>query len=215
MWKATALRTNRPAPVLLTASAALALALALTACGGSGSGSGSVSVAESGAAPTSAAPSASASSSPSAGKNAGRAVDCTVARLTLVVKRVSSPVNHIVIEAVNKGSRACRLYEFPYMRFTADREEPVEPVEESNPQTIVTIAPGATAYAGVTIASADGSAAGSGHKATTLGLVLTGAGGGAVTDELHLPLPGGSLYVEDNAARVTYWENSLAEALTW
>ncbi|WP_169316889.1 DUF4232 domain-containing protein [Actinacidiphila oryziradicis] len=213
------MRTNRPAPVLLIASAALALALTptLTACGGSGSGSGSVSVAESGAAPTSAAPSpsASASSSPSAGKNAGRAVDCTVARLTLVVKKVSSPVNHIVIEAVNKGSRACRLYEFPYMRFTADREEPVEPVEESNPHTIVTIAPGATAYAGVTIASADGSAAGSGHKAATLGLVLTGAGGGAVTDELHLPLPGGSLYVEDNAARVTYWENSLAEALTW
>jgi hypothetical protein len=101
------------------------------------------------------------------------------------------------------------------MRFTADREEPVEPVEDSNPNAVVTIAPGATAYAGVTTASTDGSGADSGHKATTFGLVLLTEEDGGDVGEAQIPLPGGSLYVEDNSARVTYWQNSLSDALMW
>jgi hypothetical protein len=142
-------------------------------------------------------------------------VDCTVARVTLVVKKVSSPVNHIVIEARNKGSHPCRLYEFPLLRFSTDREEPSEPVEESKPQTVVVIAPGATAYAGVTTASADGGDADSGHRAATLDLVMPTAEDGADIAELHLPLPGGPRYVEDDAVRVTYWQSSLEDALMW
>ncbi|WP_405725766.1 DUF4232 domain-containing protein [Streptomyces sp. NBC_01537] len=142
-------------------------------------------------------------------------MDCTKDLLTVVVSKVSSPVNHLVIEAVNKGSRTCVLYEFPYMRFTADREEPVEPVEESNPNAVVTLAPGATAYAGVTTASTDGSGADSGHKATTFGLVMLTAEDGGDQTEVQIPLPGGSLYVEDDSARVTYWQVSRSDALTW
>jgi hypothetical protein len=158
---------------------------------------------------------ASLSPSPSEGQSSGATVDCTEDLLTVVVKKLSSPVNHLLIEAVNKGSRTCVLYEFPYMRFTADREEPVEPVEASSPNAVVTLVPGATAYAGVTTASTDGSGAASGHRATTFGLVMLTEEDGGDQTEAQVPLPGGSLYVEDDSARVTYWQVSRGDALMW
>jgi hypothetical protein len=44
--------------------------------------------------------------------------------------------------------------------------------------------------------------------------MLTEEDGGDQT-EAQIPLPGGSLYVEDDSARVTYWQVSRGDALMW
>lgn len=148
------------------------------------------------------------------GSGTAKPADCATGSLTFTADQVSRPVNHIVIKATNNGSRPCNLLAFPLLAFEKNAQAATAEIEESRPQAVVTLAPGATAYAGVTTSSGDGSGERS-VRSSVISLHLKGRNGGSVGGAVKIPAPGGSLYVEPGAAKVTYWQDSVTDALTW
>ncbi|ARZ69149.1 DUF4232 domain-containing protein [Streptomyces sp. HU2014] len=138
---------------------------------------------------------------------------CTSDTVKVAAKAVPSPVNHLLLVATNTSKAPCVAHGFPFLRFDADQAT-AGVVEESRPQSVVTLAPGKSAYAGVLAAAADGSG-GNSRKARKLAVSFQGAdGGGSVGGQIPVPLPGGTLAVDDSA-RVTYWQDASAPALKW
>ncbi|MFG2023676.1 DUF4232 domain-containing protein [Streptomyces sp. NPDC048825] len=151
---------------------------------------------------------------PGSGSSTAKSADCATGSLKFTADQVSRPVNHIVIKATNNGSRPCNLLAFPLLAFEKDAQAATAEIEESRPQAVVTLAPGATAYAGVTTSSGDGSGERS-VRNSVISLHLQGRNGGSVGSAVKIPAPGGSLYVEPDAAKVTYWQDTVTDALTW
>lgn len=132
---------------------------------------------------------------------------CTSEDLTITATEVSSPVNHLLLTATNTSTEDCTLPGYPQLRF--DQAQSVPPViEDSQPQAVVTLAPGESAYAGVTLSAADGSGT-HGYTATTLEVHLTDN-----TGTLTPALPDNGVYIDDTLT-VTYWQQNLNDALTW
>lgn len=159
---------------------------------------------------------AGGSNSPSTGTGPGRAkpVDCATGSLKFAIKKVKNLVDHVLITAANTGSRACHLYSYPALRISENSQAVTARVGESKPRTVVTLDRGATAYAGLITASADRD---SETKVTTpsIGLSLFGPDEGPTGSAVDVPVPGGSLYVEEDNAQVTYWQDNPGDALAW
>ncbi|WP_338120025.1 DUF4232 domain-containing protein [Streptomyces sporangiiformans] len=120
---------------------------------------------------------------------------------------VSRPLNHLLLTVTNTGSKNCDLTGYPAVRF--DEAQSVPPAfEDSKPQAVVTLAPGESGYASVLLAAADGSGAG-GFTAKSL-TVHFGKGASAARPSL----PAKGVYVDDSIG-VSYWQSTMADALTW
>ncbi|MGP4048440.1 DUF4232 domain-containing protein [Streptomyces sp. 2A115] len=124
------------------------------------------------------------------------------------------PINHVLITATNTGSKACRIYSYPALRLSENSQAEAARVGQSQPQAVVTLDRGATAYAGLITASVDRN---SQTKVTTssIGLSLYGPDGGPSEAGRDIAVPGGSLYVEEDNAQVTYWQDNASDALAW
>ncbi|WLW57234.1 DUF4232 domain-containing protein [Streptomyces sp. YU58] len=159
---------------------------------------------------------AGGSTSPSTGTGPGGAkpVDCATGSLKFAIKKVKNPVDHVLITATNTGSKACHLYSYPALRISENSQAVTARVGESKPGTVVTLDRGATGYAGLITASADRN---SETKVTTpsIGLSLFGPDEGPTGSAVDVPVPGGSLYVEEDNAQVTYWQDNPGDALAW
>ncbi|GAA2384869.1 DUF4232 domain-containing protein [Streptomyces glaucosporus] len=135
---------------------------------------------------------------------------CDASNTELTVRRVSRPVNHLLLTATNTGDTACNAYAYPYLRFD-EAHAPVPAVESSRPQAVVTLAPGESAHAGITTSTAADSDV---TDVTGLGVFFSDRDGGSVDAEpVRLALPDGTA-VSPNA-RVTYWQSDLDDALMW
>ncbi|MCG6494805.1 DUF4232 domain-containing protein [Kitasatospora sp. A2-31] len=214
---------------LITAAAALALAaVALTACdddAGADAGAaapGTVATARPASATgTPVATPAPAGSKTSAGAAANARtsavpappVTCEGHGTRTTAAPLNRPVNHMLLTVTNTGAGSCNLYGYPAVWFG---EAPSVPpaIEDSHPQAVVTLRPGESGYATVRLAADDGSAA-NGHTVTSLAVLFHGPSGeegfGAAA---HPPLPATGAYVDDSL-KVTYWQRSLDEALSW
>ncbi|UQA94359.1 DUF4232 domain-containing protein [Streptomyces halobius] len=138
---------------------------------------------------------------------------CDAATMRIVAKRLPRPVNHVLLEATNTTGTACDLYGYPRLRFD-DAQASVADLPESKPQAVVTLAPGESGYAAVMTSAADGSGHHGGTR-TSLTAGLPGRDGkGSVGGSAHVPLPGGSVYVDDSAW-VTYWQPNPSDAASW
>ncbi|MFF4958950.1 DUF4232 domain-containing protein [Streptomyces sp. NPDC001222] len=178
---------------LLAATTVALAALALTACqNGEGVRDEGPSTAASSASPRHAAAPATA--------------PCSGSRTRTTATAVSRPANRLLLRLTNTGTANCTLTGYPRARFG---EEPsaVQPAEETRPRTALTLSPGESAYAGVVLSSADGSAA---HARTARTLTLTLPAGPAA----HPPLPARGVHVDD-AMTVTYWLSSGEAALMY
>ncbi|MEU9352359.1 DUF4232 domain-containing protein [Streptomyces griseoloalbus] len=159
--------------------------------------------------------SAGTGSSTGAGSDDGpeTRVACNGSNTTVTAQPVSRPVNHMLITVKNTGSQPCDLTYYPVLRFDEMQWVP-QPVEASKPQSVVGIDPGQSAYAGVLLASADGSGDGgtTGHKLTVgfQGLTENSDGGPSATPSL----PAKGVYYDSTLA-VTYWQQSMEDALTY
>ncbi|GGZ15174.1 DUF4232 domain-containing protein [Streptomyces poonensis] len=157
-------------------------------------------------------------SSSSSGANANTDTDapanraiCNGSNTTVSVQEVSRPLNHMLITVTNTGSKPCDLPYYPYVRFDQTQWAP-QVAESTKPQAVVTLAPGESGYAGVMLASADGSGEnGETAKKVTIGFqgLNPGSSGGTSTT---VNLPGGGVYF-DSTLRVTYWQQSMEDAL--
>ncbi|MGO4748203.1 DUF4232 domain-containing protein [Streptomyces sp. 2MCAF27] len=138
--------------------------------------------------------------------NAGQEIGpCDVNKVTFGLKKVERPVNFMVLEVNNHAGVDCSMPGFPRLRFD-NADAPVLDYDESKPQSVPTLAPGETAYAGISTSSADGSGK-NGHKVTSLVVYLDGS-----DDHKSVELPGGSVYLDDSA-RVTFWQSDPTKAL--
>ncbi|MEU1307304.1 DUF4232 domain-containing protein [Streptomyces cinnamoneus] len=135
---------------------------------------------------------------------------CGTATTEVSVQNVSRPVNHQLLTVTNTGRTACHAYGHPYLRFDADQAV-TRTVDESRPQAVVTLAPGESAYAGISLSAADGSGT-HGRTARTLGVGLDN-GSGSAGEPAAVTLPRGT-WIDDTAA-VTYWQADVSDALMW
>ncbi|MER6401313.1 DUF4232 domain-containing protein [Kitasatospora sp. NPDC001603] len=136
---------------------------------------------------------------------------CSEANSELAVDQVDRPVNHLLLTVTNTGTTPCDAYHAPLLRFE-QAEEAVQILTGSQPQAVVTLVPGASAYAGINTSSADGAGTGAftaGELRVTVVDRIGSAGAGTTT--LRLPRP---TYVDD-AAFSTYWQGSSDDALAW
>ncbi|MFD5375985.1 DUF4232 domain-containing protein [Streptomyces griseoincarnatus] len=183
-----------------------------TANGSTGSGGDTAGPGESG----------SGSKGSSAGKGSARGGSddapatfnpCNGSNTAVSAAPVSRPVNHMLITVKNTGSKNCDLTYYPVLRFDEMQWVP-QPVEESKPQAVVTLAPGESAYAGVLLSAADGSGSGgaTGKKLTVgfQGRTPNSDGGPAAIPSL----PAAGVYY-DSSLTVTYWQSSTDDALTY
>jgi len=132
---------------------------------------------------------------------------CDVNKATVTVDSVKRPINHLLLKFTNRAGVDCEVPSFPILRFD-DAQAATPAAGETTPQSVITLAPGESAYAGITTSRGDDPDAG-GAKMSKLGVSLEG-----LDAETTLDLPGGSVYV-DNTAQVTYWQNTASDALTW
>jgi hypothetical protein len=125
----------------------------------------------------------------------------------MTATEVSRPLNHLLLTVTNTGSKNCNLIGYPAVRFGEAQSVPPA-FEDSKPQAVVTLAPGESGYASVLLSSADGSGS-NGYTAKSLAVFFNDGASAA-----HPSLPAKGAYVDDSI-RVSYWQSTMADALTW
>ncbi|MFI1159263.1 DUF4232 domain-containing protein [Streptomyces sioyaensis] len=208
------------------AAAALVAGLSLTACQNDD--------ARSGAAASSGGPGASASSTatgggstPAPGKTASGGSQgtnggnggsgggsasgaCTNANTKVTVSKATRPLNHLVLTVTNTGSGTCDAFGAPALRFD-DEQAAVQLDKDSRPHAVVTLAPGASAYASISLTGEPGGEA-NGRTAKKLSVLFTPSSGtGSVGSPAVLNLPADTF--KDDSASVTYWQSDMQDAL--
>jgi hypothetical protein len=138
-------------------------------------------------------------------------VTCTAATTKVTVEQVDRPINHLLLKAKNTGTNTCYAYGAPFLRFD-EGQASTRWLEDSQPQAVVTLKPGQTAYAAIGTSSPDGAEGSQAHKLDVhfSNRALNGSVGGPAAAKL----PQDGVYV-DNSAYVTYWQTSASDALTW
>ncbi|WP_328561967.1 DUF4232 domain-containing protein [Streptomyces coelicoflavus] len=160
----------------------------------SGSGSGSGSDAGSGA------------DEGSGGSDSDVPDECSASDVRITAANAPRPINHLLLTATNTGSKTCALPPYPAARF--GEAQSVPPVAESSkPQSLTTLAPGKSGYAGVRLSSGDGSGE-NGYDTNTLTIPFED---GSIAT---VKLPSGGVYV-DTALTVTYWQTDASNALEY
>ncbi|QOV33428.1 DUF4232 domain-containing protein [Streptomyces ferrugineus] len=125
---------------------------------------------------------------------------------------VSRPLNHLLLTVTNTGSKRCALLYYPVLRFDEMQWVP-QAIEDTRPQAVTMLEPGASGYAGVLLSAADGSGTGAdtGRKLTVgfQGRTPNSDGGPAATPSL----PAEGVHY-DSALSVTYWQTDMETALS-
>ncbi|MFF7543888.1 DUF4232 domain-containing protein [Streptomyces canus] len=152
-------------------------------------------------------------SAPKAPSSSGTPVTCEGSTTKTVAAPLTRPVNHMLLSVTNTGSKSCYLYGYPAVRFgEAQAVPPV--IEDSQPQAVVTLKPGESGYASVNLSATDGSGA-NGYTAKSLTVYFQGrSGNGSVGAGAHPSLPAKGVYVDDSL-KVTYWQQSMDDAVSW
>ncbi|MFC8406411.1 DUF4232 domain-containing protein [Streptomyces griseoincarnatus] len=187
---------------------------ASTANGSTGPGGDTAGSGESGSGSGSKGSSAGKGSAPGGSDDAPATFNpCNGSNTSVSAAPVSRPVNHMLITVKNTGSKNCDLTYYPVLRFDEMQWVP-QPVEESKPQAVVTLAPGESAYAGVLLSAADGSGSG-GATGKKLAVGFQGRTPNSDGGPAAIPsLPAAGVYY-DSSLTVTYWQSSADDALTY
>ncbi|MCI3932268.1 DUF4232 domain-containing protein [Streptomyces sp. AN091965] len=132
-------------------------------------------------------------------------VPCSAANTSITATPVQRPLNYMLITVTNTGSKMCDLKGYPRLKF--ENAQSVPPVmENTKPQAVTSLKPGAKGYAGAILSAGDGSG-GEGYTAQSLEVGFEGSDRMA---EAALQAKG--VHVDDKL-RVTYWLTSSTDAL--
>ncbi|WP_282796114.1 DUF4232 domain-containing protein [Streptomyces sp. CC224B] len=135
----------------------------------------------------------------------GNRVPCTAANTSVTATPVQRPLNYMLLTVTNTGSAMCDLKGYPRLQF--EDAQSVPPVmEETKPQAVTSLKPGAKGYAGVILSAGDGSG-GEGRTAQSLKVGFEGSD--RMADAV---LQAKGVHVDDKL-RVTYWLSSSTDAL--
>jgi hypothetical protein len=131
----------------------------------------------------------------------------------MVAAPLNRPVNHMLLTVTNTGSKTCYLYGYPALRFTGAQAVPPV-IDDSHPQAVVTLDPGESGYASVNLSPADGSGS-YGHTVKSLTVYFQGRSGDWNAGKAaHPALPAKGVYIDDTL-KVTYWQQSMDDAIDW
>jgi len=145
--------------------------------------------------------------------SAGRPVTCEGSNTKTVAAPLNRPVNHMLLTVTNTGSRTCFLYGYPAVRFT-DAQSVPPVIEDSQPQAVVTLEPGQSGYAAISLSATDGGS-GSGYTAKSLTVYFQGRSmSGSVGTAAHPSLPAQGVHIDDSI-KVTYWQQEMSDATNW
>lgn len=133
---------------------------------------------------------------------------CSPSATRTTATAVSRPLNHLLLTVTNTGSKNCDLVYYPAVQFQ-DAQSVPPVIEDSQPQAVVTLAPGESGYASVLLSAADGSGS-NGYTAKSLAVYFNTD----ATAAAHPSLPSKGLYIDDSI-KVTYWQADMADALNW
>lgn len=141
----------------------------------------------------------------------GNPTICNGSNTRTTAEPVPRPLNHMLLTVTNTGSKPCALMYYPVLRFDEMQWVP-QALDETKPQAVPTLEPGASGYAGVRLSAADGSGTG-GDTARALTIAFQGktpnsSGGPSATP----PLPAKGVHY-DSALSVTYWQTDMETAL--
>ncbi|GAA3394305.1 DUF4232 domain-containing protein [Streptomyces roseoviridis] len=159
------------------------------------------------AAPTS-RPTGRPGTQPAARPQGADRVPCTAANTKIVASKVSRPINHLVLTVTNVGSRPCDAPHAPLVGFDHS-QAPIRVLQGSKPQAVLGLAPGESGYASVILTGEPGGPGEDTHGTTvrTIRVNITPDSSTTVT------APSGT-YADDGAA-VSYWQQTLEDALTY
>lgn len=147
------------------------------------------------------------------GERTKEAVTCQGSNTKMIAAPLKRPQNHMLLTVTNTGSAPCHLYNYPAVRFGAAQAVPPV-IEDSKPQAVVTLKPGESGYASVNLSATDGSGA-NGRTEKSLRVAFQGRTAGEdVPSVAHPALPAKGIYVDDSL-KVTYWQPSMKDALSW
>ncbi|MFD0023731.1 DUF4232 domain-containing protein [Streptomyces sp. NPDC058382] len=150
------------------------------------------------------------------GKNTGgttnsKTVTCTSANTKVTVSKVSRPVNHLLLTLTNSGSSPCYAYYAPKLRFD-DAQAVFRILDSSQPQAVVTLDPGQSAYASIGL-SGEGDEKNL-HPSKNLGVSFSGRNPeGSTGSPANVKLPAGTTWGDNGF--VTYWQSEMADALAY
>ncbi|MFF5436689.1 DUF4232 domain-containing protein [Streptomyces achromogenes] len=148
------------------------------------------------------------------GQSTGRSVVlCNGTNTSVTAQPLNRPLNHMLLTVKNTGGKTCDLPYYPVLRF--DQMQWVPQADESTqPQAVVSLAPGESGYASVLLSAADGSGSGgmTAHKLTVgfQGMTPNSDGGPSATPSL----PAKGVYY-DSTLKVTYWQKDLDAISNW
>ncbi|TXS52528.1 DUF4232 domain-containing protein [Streptomyces sp. uw30] len=136
---------------------------------------------------------------------------CNGSNTRTTAQPVPRPLNHMLLTVTNTGSKPCGLMYYPVLRFDEMQWVP-QAIEDTQPQAVTILDPGASGYAGVLLSAADGSGTGgdTGRKLTIAfqGRTPNSDGGPSATPSL----PAKGVHY-DSALSVTYWQTDVETAL--
>ncbi|MFH8989263.1 DUF4232 domain-containing protein [Streptomyces sp. NPDC017940] len=135
----------------------------------------------------------------------GNRVPCTAANTSVTAAPVTRPLNHMLITVTNTGSTMCDLPGRPILKFEGAQSVPPV-IEESKPQAVTSLKPGAKGYAAAILLAGDGSG-GASRQVNSLEVGFEGS-----DDFAEATLPAEGVHI-DSSLRVTYWQSDSASAL--
>ncbi|MFC9675702.1 DUF4232 domain-containing protein [Streptomyces sp. NPDC056949] len=140
-------------------------------------------------------------------------VTCNGSTVKVTAQSVSRPVNHMLLTVTNTGSKRCDLYGYPAVRFGEAQSVPPV-IEDSQPQAVVSLPPGQSAYAGVALSGGDDGGGSNGRTEKTLEVFFQGRNTNDGGPGAKAALPAKGAYIDDSL-KVTYWQQSMSDALAW
>ncbi|MFH9353128.1 DUF4232 domain-containing protein [Kitasatospora sp. NPDC017646] len=159
------------------------------------------------------APNTPAPKAPSAPAPA-KSTTCEGSNTKTTAAPLNRPVNHMLLTVTNTGTSGCYLYGYPAVRFGEAQSVPPV-IDDSKPQAVVTLRPGESAYASVNLSSTDGTNGSNGYTARSLAVYFQGPSGNeSVGTGANPSLPAKGVYVDDSL-KVTYWQQSMDDAVSW
>ncbi|MGW6143376.1 DUF4232 domain-containing protein [Streptomyces sp. NPDC055140] len=140
-------------------------------------------------------------------------VTCNGSTVKVTAQSVARPVNHMLLTVTNTGSKRCDLYGYPAVRFGEAQSVPPV-IDDSQPQAVVSLPPGQSAYAGVALSGGDDGGGSNGRTEKTLEVFFQGRNTNDGGPGAKAALPAKGVYIDDSL-KVTYWQQSMSDALTW
>ncbi|MEV6767249.1 DUF4232 domain-containing protein [Nocardia sp. NPDC051030] len=139
----------------------------------------------------------------------GGPATCDTTNTTVHVREISRPINHLVLELTNISAASCAAYWYPHLRFD-DNPAAIPAMPDSRPQSVVEIAPGASAFAVLLKSAANNPEVVPAQRIT---ITYSDRNGDETTGRVEFPLPDNTNI--GRAAKVSCWQSDLQQALVW